>query len=160
MSRITIPTTLSLSGQTGFTSATVTTIVDTPQSSRAIQNAVTAEASGTFPSGMTFHSVSSPFTVTVERPAQFRTLGPVNPITGRLGSVPRNVYKIRTRKGVVPLAGQAPVTCVIETTISVPAGSDAADADNLRMAIGSHFGLCSSSAVTDEVGDMLADGVL
>lgn len=150
--------TLPLQDYAGFTTAIVTNVADTGPNAHSVQQAMTAETSGTFPSGMVFHSVSSPFTFTAERPAQFRILPPVNPVTGKLGSVPRNVFTFRTRKGVVPLAGQSPVTMVIETKVSIPAGADVADPDNIRLGMGVHIGEMNSISVG--LVETLIDGIL
>lgn len=155
---ITLVATIAGADQTGFTGPIFDLVEDTPPKITAVQQVVTGENAGTFPAGLAYHSVSSPFTVTIERPAQFKMLSPVNPVTGLLASVPRNVYKLRTRKGVVPLSGQSSVTMVIETSISVPAGADTADLDNIRAALSVHFG--AGDRYSDEIGDMMGDGVL
>lgn len=142
--------------QTGFTSPTYTFVSDTPPNSRSEQLAVTA-LGGTQGSA-TAHSVSSPFTLTMERPAQFKMLGQPNPVTGVVANVPRNVYVVRTRKGALPLAGQAAQTLLIETKISVPAGSDTADPDNIRAALSAHCGLLWDQSTG--IGDTGIDGVL
>lgn len=142
---------------TGFTSPNFYNDEDTPPKATAVQRAVSS-ITGTVPAELTAHSVSSPFTYTVERPAQFKTLGPVNPATGKLGSVPRNVWKFRTRKGVTPLAGQAPVTMIIETTVSVPAGADTADMENIRGAFSFHIGQYVD--IGTQLADIMGTGVL
>lgn len=142
----------------GFTAAIFDNEDDTAVKPTAVQRAFTGENSGTFPAGIVFHSVSAPFTYTVERPAQFKTLGPVNPVTGKLGNIPRNVFVLRTRKGVIPLAGQASSTMVIETKISVPAGADVADLDNIHAGLSVHFG--EASSLSSQLGDLMGDGIL
>jgi hypothetical protein len=150
--------TLLIQDYPGYTTAIVTNVEDTGPNAHSVQRAFTAESSGTFPATVTFHSVSSPFTFTVERPAQYRILGPVNPVTGKLGSVPRNVFTMRTRKGVTPLSGQAPVTMVIETKVSVPAGADAADPVNIRLALGVHA--AEMNNLSTQLAEIFIDGVL
>jgi hypothetical protein len=109
-------------------------------------------------SSVVAHSVSKPFTITAFRPATFKTLPLVNPVSGQLPRVPVNVYKVITRKGVVPLSGQAPVIMLIETLIHVPAGSDTADPTNVQAALSAHAGaLWDQSA---GLGDTLLNGVL
>jgi hypothetical protein len=102
--------------------------------------------------------VSRPFTVTLSRPATFKSLGPVDPVTGALRSVPRNTFTVIVRKGVTPLAGQSPVVLIAKTTIDVPAGSDIADAANIRAAMSLLVG--SFNQVSAGLGDTLISGVI
>lgn len=145
------------SAQTGFTSPTYTTAADTaPSGVPGKQVAVTAL--GGTQAGVTVHSVASPFTLNATRPGNLRTLGQPNPVTGVIANIPTNTYKLITRKGVLPLAGQAYKTMVITTTIDVPAGSDTADLPNIKAALSAHIGgLTQQSA---GFGDMTGTGTL
>lgn len=142
--------------QTGLTSPTYTIASDTPPNAHSKQYAVSAL--GGTQTGVNVHSVSSPFTITAERPAAFRQLGSPNPVTGVISNVPRNVFVVRTRKGVSPLAGQPIQTMLIETRISVPAGADIADSINIRAALSAHLG--SLSQVSSALGDVVLTGTL
>lgn len=142
--------------QTGLTSPTYTLTADVPPNSHSEQLAVTAL--GGTQTGVTSHSVSSPFTITMERPANPRLLPNANPVTGVVSSIPRNVYTFRTRKGVLPLAGQAKQVMLVETRISVPAGADEADSASIRAALSAHFGVLW--AQSSGIGDTCIDGVL
>lgn len=142
--------------QTGLTTPTYTITVDTAPSASGKQYAVTAL--GGTQTGVVAHSVSQPFTVTMFRPQTFKSLDPVDPVTGQLRSVSRNVYKVLTRKGVLPLAGQSPVVAMVETVIHVPAGSDTADPTSLRAMLSAHFGILSQ--VSAGIGDTTVNGVL
>lgn len=142
--------------QTGLTSPTYTISSDTPPNAHSEQFAVTAL--GGTQSGVTTHSVSSPFTITAERPANFRSLGTPNPVTGVVSNIPRNVFVVRTRKGVTPLAGQPVQVMLVETRIHVPAGSDLADPANIRAAMSAHLGTLSQ--VSAGIGDTLIVGTL
>jgi hypothetical protein len=102
--------------------------------------------------------VSSPFTITVEKPSAFKQLGTPNPGTGVIANVPYNVYKVRTRKGVLPLAGQPRRVAMIETKISIPAGADEADSEDIRAMLSAHFGFCYSESAG--LGDMTIEGYL
>lgn len=153
---ITITSPITGAAQTGFTSPTYTHVVDTAPSSLGKQVAVTAV--GGTQAGVTTHSGSSPFTITVWKPAQFKQLGKANPVTGVIANVPRNVYKFVTRKGVLPLAGQAYQTMVVTTTMEVVAGSDIADAPNVRAALSAHFGAIAQQSAG--FGDTLATGIV
>lgn len=142
--------------QTGLTSPTYTLTADTAPSQNAKQHAVTAL--GGTQTGVSVHTVSSPFTLTFKRPQVLKTLSPVNPVTGVLREVPRNNYELLTRKGVLPLAGQAPATMIVRTVIEVPAGADTADSSSVRAALSAHIGLLSQASAG--IGDTAVNGVL
>lgn len=142
--------------QTGFTTPTYTISLDTSPDSMAKQWAVTAL--GGTQAGVTSHSVSSPFTVSFWRPKVFQGLGKPNPTTGLIARVPRNTYKVITRKGVLPLAGQPIQNLNITTIIEVPAGADTADASNIRAALALHIG--SLTQASAGVGDTAVLGIL
>lgn len=153
---ITIPLSVTGGAQTGFTAPTYTTVVDTPPDISAKQNVVTAL--GGTQAGVTAHSVASPFTLTVWRPKALKVLPAVNPITGVLGSVPKNVYSVITRKGVLPLANQPFETFTIESRLAMPAGADTADIANCRAAISAHIGMLNG--ISAGLGDTVQNGVL
>lgn len=124
--------------QTGLTSPTYTIVLDTAPDSNGKQWAVSAL--GGTQSGVTTHTVSSPFTVTVVKPKSFKQLGSVNPVTGQLASVPKNQWIVLVRKGVLPLAGQPYSVMPMKLTMDVPAGADTADAPNVRAGISAMIG--------------------
>jgi len=130
--------------QSTLTTPTYTLAADTAPSPQGKQYAVTAL--GGTQTGVSAHSVSSPFTGTMFRPAVLKTLQPVNPANGALRSVPMNDYVVLTRKGVLPLAGQSPKILPIKTTVSIPAGSDIADPVSIAAAISFHIGLLTQLA--------------
>lgn len=141
--------------QTGLTSPTYTPTADTAPDSNGKQYAITAL--GGTQTSVTTHAVSNPFSVTFWRPKIQRAIARVNG-NGILIANPKNVYSVITRKGVTPLAGQAPEVMVIETKISVPAGAESADNNNVRAALSCHFGALSQQS--SGVGDLVKDGVL
>jgi hypothetical protein len=142
--------------QTGLTSPTYTHVTDSAPDITGKQVAVTAL--GGTQTGVTTHSMSSPFTLTFFRPKVFRFLGKPNPTTGLIKDVPRNSFKLITRKGVTPLAGQPFQNMQITTIVDLPAGADTADAANVRAALSAHFGaLVQQSA---GVGDTVVSGVV
>jgi hypothetical protein len=142
--------------QTGLTSPTYTHVTDSAPDITGKQVAVTAL--GGTQVGVTAHSMSSPFTLTFFRPKVFRFLGKPNPTTGLIKDVPRNTFKLITRKGVTPLAGQPFQNMQITTTIDLPAGADTADAPNVRAALSAHFGALSQQSAG--VGDTTVSGVV
>lgn len=143
--------------QTGLTSPTYTVTADVaPPGNPGEQVAVTAL--GGTQSGVTVHAVSSPFTTNVTRPASPKILGNPNPTTGIVANVPMNTYKVITRKGVIPLAGQPVKVMNITTTMDVPAGADTADVNNVRAALSMHFGVVAQQSAG--IGDLVINGVL
>jgi hypothetical protein len=141
--------------QTGLTSPTYTHVADVAPDVNGKQVAVTAL--GGTQTGVTVHSVASPFTVTIIRPKSFKTLAPVVPGTGLLPSVPKNSWKVIVRKGVTPLAGQPAAILLVKMEIDVPAGADTADAPNIRAAISAAVGALSQQSAG--LGDTLVSGI-
>lgn len=142
--------------QTGLTSPTYTHVSDFAPDSNGRQVAVTAL--GGTQTGVTAHSVASPFTITVVRPKVFKFLGKAHPVTGVVSNIGKNVYKLITRKGVTPLAGQPYQVMLVVTNIEVPAGADTADAANVRAALSAHFGALSQQSAG--YGDTAVTGVM
>lgn len=154
---ISLSTPVTGTAQTGLTSPTYTVTVDgSPPLVTMKQWAVTAL--GGTQSGVTAHSIASPFTISFNRPSNYKVLGLVNPTTGQLRSVPRNEFTVITRKGVLPLAGQAAVPAMVKTTIVVPAGSDLADPNSIRAMLSAHIGAVSQ--VSAGLGDTCVQGLL
>lgn len=153
---IAIPTTVTGGAQTGLTSPTYTTAPDKAVESNVTQAVVTA-LGGTQP-GVDAHSISRPFSLSAARPKQFNALGKPNPTTGLIASVPYNEYRVKTVKGVLPLAGQPSRPMIIETVIKVPAGADTADASNIRAALSAHVGVMNAQSVG--IGDTTVTGIL
>lgn len=153
---ITLTSPVTGGAQTGFTTPTYTHVVDMAPDSNGKQYAITAL--GGTQAGVDVSSVSRPFTTTFFRPKNLRILGSPNPVTGVISSVPSNVYKLVTRKGVLPLAGQPSKTMLITTIIEVVAGSDVADASNVRAALSMHIG--SLNQLSAGVGDSVTSGTI
>jgi hypothetical protein len=143
--------------QTGFTAPTYTIAVDTAPTSAGKQYAVTA-IGGTQAGVDSGSTPSKPFTITLSRPQVLRALGVVDPVTGVLRSVPRNSYTIRVRKGSIPLVGQAPVVAQATCVIDVPAGSDLADAPNIRAMLSLLIGALNQ--ISASAGDTVTSGVI
>lgn len=153
---ITVTSPITGTAQTGLTAPTYTLTADIAPDANGKQNAVTAL--GGTQTGVTSHSVAAPFTVTAVRPKVFKALGKPNPTTGLIKDVPVNVYKVITRKGVLPLAGQPYVIALCKTEISVPAGSDLADAANIRAMLSAHIGALSQQSAG--IGDTAVSGII
>lgn len=139
-----------------LTSPTYTLTADSAPNAYSKQWAVTAL--GGTQTGVDVHSISNPFTITVERPASFRSVGQPNPVTGSLAQQPRNVFKVRVRKGLTPLAGQADQISSIELRIPVPAGADLADPASISAALSCLGGILNTDA--DQLAQMCQDGIV
>lgn len=142
--------------QTGFTTPTYTLVADTAPDVNGKQFAVSAI--GGTQAGVTVHSVAAPFTATFWKPKTFRSLGKPNPTTGLIANVQKNVYKQVVRKGVLPLAGQPYQEAIVTLIVEVPAGSDTADAANVRAAISLALG--AAWAQSAGIGDTAVSGVM
>jgi hypothetical protein len=141
--------------QTGLTSPTFTLTADTaPGNSK--QWAVTTV--GGTQTGVLPHSLGLPFTISCFKPLAIKQLGRANVVTGVINTVPRNVFKVITRKGVLPLAGQPATNLQITTVIELPAGSDTADPVSVRSALSAHLGALAQQAAG--LGDTVVSGIL
>lgn len=141
---------------TGLTSPTYTHVSDTAPNINGKQFAVT-QTGGT-QTGVDVNSVSKPFTFTMFRPPQLRTLPPANPVTGVVKNIPVNVYKLVTRKGALPSANQQTQVMNVTTIITVPAGCDTYEPEEIRAMLSLHFGV--SWAQADGIASTVITGVL
>lgn len=142
--------------QTNLTSPTYTVVVDTAPGTNGKQWAVSAL--GGTQTGVRVHSASDPFTVTFERPVNVRQAPIANPVTGVVGNVPRNSYKYRVRKGVIPVTGQNPQVMLSTGVFDVPAGADLADPANVRASTSLFIGALSQQS--SGWGDTLNSAVI
>lgn len=141
---------------TGLTSPTYTTVADIAPTPLGKQYVVTSL--GGTQTDVSTHSVASPFLVSLTRPATFKPLSLVNPSTGRLTSVPRNLWKMIYMKGATPLSGQAPVPCMARIEFLIPAGVDTADPNEIRAFMSFIGGSFYSGA--SGIASAFIDGVL
>lgn len=141
--------------QTGFTAPTYTMTADVAPDALSRQWAVTAL--GGTQAGVSLHTASSPFTITVKRPASFKTPGPANS-NGVVFPAGRNVWKLMTRKGMTPAVNQSPIVGFITTEFSVVAGAEGYDAANIRGAASLHIG--SIWQLSAGIGDSLVSGIM
>lgn len=144
------------STQTGLTTPTYTIAADSNPTQYGKQYYVSAL--GGTQTGVLAHSVASPFTVSAFRPGVLKTLQPVNPVTGVLRSVPMNTYKVITRKGVIPLAGQSTKVALIKSELDIPAGADLADPLSVRAMLSAHIGLLTQ--ISDALGSTVLTGTI
>lgn len=154
---ITVTSPVTGTAQTGLTSPTYTVITDNaPPGNPGKQVAVSAL--GGTQTGVTTHSIASPFTLNFTRQSTLRLLGAPNPVTGVISTIPTNTFKCITRKGVLPLAGQAIKVMNMTTTVDVPAGADLADPQNVRACFSAHIGVLNQQSAG--FGDMAINGIL
>lgn len=141
---------------TGFTSPTYTVAADTPPNAWSKQWAVTA-IGGTQASVDSGTSASRPWTIMAYRPQNIRALNAVD-TNNVLRVVPFNTYGLLLRKGLTPLAGQASKTALFRAEFALPAGSDTADAPNVKAAVSSFIGSLAQQSAG--IADTLQSGVL
>lgn len=125
-----LPSPLTGATVTGLTSPTYLNTQDQITLPNAKQYVVTSL--GGTQTDVSVHTVSSPFLASLTKPSAFKPLGMIDPRTGRLTSVPRNVWKMIVLKGGTPLAGQASVPILHRGEFAIPAGIDAADPNEIR----------------------------
>lgn len=142
------------SAQSLLTNPTYTLSADTPPSAHAVQWAVTAV--GGTQTGVNVHSVSEPFTIAAFKPAVPRALGNPNR-DGIVANVPKNNYKVVTRKSVAVNAVQKGLV-IIRTTMEIPAGADVEDEASIQAALSAHIG--AVNAESSDLGALCADGLL
>jgi hypothetical protein len=142
--------------QTGFTAPTYTVVADTPPNAYSKQYAVTAL--GGTQALVDVHGASKPFTITFARPQVIRSAPVVNPVTGVMPNTPRNVYSAIVRKGANPGVGQNPQIAVLRADLSVPAGTDLVEPEDIRAALSLLIG--SMNQQSAGLGDTLINALL
>lgn len=139
---------------TGFTSPAFTLVDDTAPVVNAKQKTVTnVSGVGT----ATPNTASRPFTATFYRPAAISQLPAANPVTGKRGQIPNNEYKLIIRKGGFA-SSDTPCTAVARLSISVPAGMDSYNADEVKALVSFLVGLLNEES--NDLADTLVTGVL
>ncbi len=153
---VNVTTPVTGSAQTGFTAPTYTVVADTPPNAYSKQWAVTAL--GGTQVGVDVHGASKPFTFTASRPQQVKSAPVVNPNTGVMGPSPRNVYSFLTRKGAVPGTSQNPQIMLIRTEVSVVAGTDLLEPEDVRAGLSLHIGALTQQSAG--IGDTCITNLL
>jgi hypothetical protein len=141
--------------QTGFTTPTYSGVDDKAPDVNGEQYAFTSV--GGTQTGVRTHSISDPFTVTLNKPKVPKVLPSPNPVTGQYPNVPMNTYTFLVRKGVNIAANQAPRIMLVRCEINVPAGADAYDPANIRAAVSAMVGVLNQQSAG--LGDSLVTGV-
>lgn len=144
------------SAQTGLTSPTYTLTSDVGPNQHSKQYAVTAL--GGTQTGVDVHGASKPFTITITRPAVLKNAPIPNPVTGVMPASPRNVFSIYVRKGAAAGSGQTPQVAMLRCDLSIPAGTDLVEPEDLRAALSLLIG--SLNQASAGIGDTLINGLL
>jgi hypothetical protein len=118
---------------------------------------VAVTALGGTQTGVEIHSVSSPFTLAFWYPKVLKTLQYITG-SGNQPTVPKNIYKFITRKGVSCHADLPDQVMLVTTEISVPAGSDTIDAANVRGCLSAHLGAVAQQSAG--IGDTAVSGIV
>lgn len=139
----------------GLTTPTYTIVADTPPNAQSKQYAVSAL--GGTQTGVSAHSLSAPFTLTMFRPANIKSLGAPNS-AGVIKSFPKNSFEILTRKGVGVLANQPTQLATVRSTFTMPAGADTYDAVSIKAMLSAHIGLLTQ--IYQGVSDTVLTGTL
>lgn len=129
---------------TGLTSPTFTFVADTMPN--PLQKGFYVTALGGTQTGVLVHSISSPFTLSIARPASLKTLGTPNPVNGRYPSVPQNTYNVRVRKGVNIAANQPASVATADIKVSIPAGAETYDPNSIAALLSLAASLLSQQA--------------
>lgn len=127
----------------GLTSPTYTLTADTAPTATSKQFCVSAL--GGTQTGVSAHTIGSPFTVTMFRPSNFKTLGYPN-ANGVVRSFPKNTFEVLLRKGVNVMANQPTQLFPLRLAIPCPAGVDTFDPIALKAALSCFFGLLYQNA--------------
>lgn len=123
----------------GLTTPSFTLVDDTPPANLLAKQKAVIGIGGTQP-GVTAHSITAPFTLTMVRPSTYKVLGQPS-VAGVIRAFPKNTTTLLTRKGVHVLANQPTQVMLIRTELSVPAGADSYDAVSVKSALSAHIGM-------------------
>lgn len=139
----------------GLTSPTYPLTLDMAPSYNGKQYAVLTL--GGTQTGVDAHSVSKPFTHTMFRPAQLKTLPQAN-LNGVIRDIPVNQYKVVTRKGATPAVNQLARIPKITTIIEIDAGTETYEPEEIKALLSAHFGLLWGNA--QEIYNTVTTGVM
>lgn len=140
---------------TGLTSPTFTLSVDNAVKPNA--KSYTVSALGGTQTGVTTHSIASPFTLSMVRPTAFKLLGSPNS-AGVVRTFPKNSFDIICRKGVSVMANQPTQLSIMRLIASIPAGSEAQDIANLRAQVSCLVGVLWQ--IADSLDETFVSGTL
>lgn len=142
--------------QTGLTTPAYVLTADTPPGVTGKQGVILS-LTGT-QTGVTTHSVSDPFYISGFKPAKPKVLQVANAQTGLATNVPFNRYKLRCAKGAQPLVNNPYKVGSCELVISVPAGADSYNPQEIRAMLSAFIGYLWQNSAT--IGDSVITGTV
>jgi len=103
--------------------------------------------------GVTVHTVASPFTIAFWKPVALVAAQFFSALTGFKTRNPTNRYKLVVRKGVTPASGAVAQEMTINVSIDCPAGAESFDAANVNAALSLFAGafMAQCSGISDNV---------
>lgn len=140
--------------QTNFTSPTYTWANDVAPDTNARQYVVTAY--GGTQASVRAHTAGDPFTVTIRR-SPYKAL-PQKNSQGVYGNVPLNRVEILARKGVYIDSASNVRVANLRLIAEIPAGSELADAPNIRALVSNMLGVLSEESA--DYGDTLITAII
>jgi hypothetical protein len=142
--------------QTGLTTPTYTIADDLAPDANSRQKVVTAL--GGTQTGVRVSTAGDPFTATIRRDKVYKALPAKNPVNGSYGNVPMNKTELLIRKGVYIDSSNTVRVANLRVIAELPAGSELADAVNIRAM--ASFGLGLLAEESADYGDSLVTGVI
>lgn len=122
---------------TGLTSPTYTVVQD---SVPGVTKAWYVSALGGTQTGVTAHSIASPFTISWKNPVSLVSPGVVDASGVLRSPIRRNRYELIVRKGGVPVVGQAARLNVIRIQFEIEAGVETNDPSQILAMLSAAFG--------------------
>lgn len=141
------------SAQTGITSPTFTLTLDKFPGNNGVQYAVTSVSGA---GNGTAHTADKPFTISFERPVNYRGTQ-VTP-QGVTLSQARNKHVIRVRKGAVAVTGQPAVLNHAELHVNLAAGVESVSPQEIRAMLSCLFGAVAQQSAA--FGDQCISNVV
>lgn len=125
---LTVSSPITGAAQTGLSSPTYSVVADSSVPTNV--KAWVVSALGGTQTGVRTHTQSDPFSLQMYKPSLFKRY--VQGLVNTFSSQPKNVYGIVVRKGVLNTVGATVYDeAIARLTISIPAGSESADAANI-----------------------------
>lgn len=126
-----------------LTSPTYTLVAGVAPTPLGEQYAVSAL--GGTQTGVTTNMVSSPFTVTWNRPSILKTIG-VPGLNGVISNVSKNVWELLFRKGATPAANQIDLVNMIRVNFDIKAGTETYDGAEVEALVSFASGFLAANA--------------
>lgn len=140
---------------TGLTSPTFTVVQDVAPPLGVSKSWYVSALGGT-QTGVSTHTIASPFTISWKHPATLAAPGVVGTDGAYRAPTRRNVYELITRKGAEPIVGQANRLNLIRTRFEIEAGVETADPEQLYAALSAHIGALTQ--IQNGIRDTLLTG--